>query len=51
MSQPTVRERIKGIQAELRDGALTPDIARECLVTLTALLGNVHDEQRVADHE
>lgn len=47
----TVRERIKDIQAELRDGALTPDMARESLVTLTALMGNVSDEQRAADHE
>jgi hypothetical protein len=46
----TVRERIKKVQTELRDGALTPDMARESLVTLTALLGNVNDEQRVADH-
>lgn len=47
----SVRERIKKIQAELRDGALTPDLTRESLVTLTALLGNVADEQREADHE
>jgi hypothetical protein len=45
----SVRERIKAIQKELRDGALTPDMARESLVTLTALLGNVADEQRAAD--
>lgn len=45
----TVRERVKAIQKELRDGALTPDMARESLVTLTALLGNVNDEQRMAD--
>lgn len=49
MSEPTVRERIKAIQKELRDGALSPDLARESLVMLTALLGNVHDEQRAAD--
>ncbi len=47
----SIRERIKAIQKDLRDGALTPDLARESLVTLTALLGNVHDEQREADHE
>lgn len=47
----TVRERVRTIQAELRDGALSPDLTRESLVTLTALLGNVHDEQRTADHE
>lgn len=47
----SIRERIREIQKELRDGALTPDLARESLVQLTALLGNVHDEQREADHE
>jgi hypothetical protein len=47
----TIRERIRKIQAQLRDGALTPDMARESLVTLTALLGNINDEQRDADHE
>ena len=47
----SVRERIGKIQRELRDGALTPDLTRESLVTLTALLGNVNDELRVADHE
>lgn len=47
----TVRERVHKIQKDLRDGALTPDMARESLVQLTALLGNVHDEQRQADHE
>lgn len=46
----TIRERIKAIQVQLRDGALTPDMARESLVQLTALLGNVNDEQRTADH-
>lgn len=49
--EPTVRERVKVIQKSLRDGALTPDLTRESLVTLTALLGNVQDEQRAADHE
>ena len=47
----SIRERIAKIQKELRDGALTPDLTRESLVVLTALLGNVQDEQRVADHE
>jgi hypothetical protein len=47
----TIRERIKGIQTELGKGALTPDLARESLVRLTALLGNVSDELRAADHE
>lgn len=48
---PSIRERIRKIQGELRDGALTPDLTRESLVTLTALMGNVNDEQRAADHE
>lgn len=47
----SIRERIREIQKNLRDGALTPDMARESLVQLTALMGNVHDEQREADHE
>ena len=46
----TVRERVKKIQRDLRDGALSPDMARESLVQLTALFGNVNDEQRDADH-
>ncbi len=48
--KPTIREMVRKIQGELRDGALTPDLARESLVTLTALIGNVNDEQREADH-
>jgi hypothetical protein len=47
----TIRDRISAIQGELANGALTPDLARESLVRLTALLGNVHAEQRHADHE
>jgi hypothetical protein len=47
----SIRERVRAIQKQLRDGALTPDVARESLVQLTALLGNIHDEQREADHE
>lgn len=47
----SIRERIRKIQGELRDGALTPDLTRESLVQLTALLGNVADEQRAADAE
>lgn len=49
MAEPTIRERIRKIQVDLRDGALTPDMARESLVQLTALLGNVHGELREAD--
>lgn len=47
----TIRERIKAIQKSLREGALTPDLARESLVQLTAMLGNCNDEYRDADHE
>lgn len=47
----SIRERIREIQKQLGKGALTPDLARESLVTLTSLLGNVNDEQRAADHE
>ena len=47
----SVRERIGAIQKELLAGALTPDMARESLVVLTALLGNVNDECREADIE
>lgn len=47
----SIRDRIRTIQQELANGALTPDLARESLVRLTSLLGNVHDEQRHADHE
>ena len=50
MSMSSVRERIKKVQTELRDGALTPDLTRESLVVLTALMGNVLDEQRESDH-
>ncbi len=49
--EATVRERVKTIQINLRDGALTPDLTRESLVMLTALLGNVNDERRSADAE
>lgn len=45
----SVRDRVKAIQKDLRDGALTPNIARESLVELTALMGNVNDELRAAD--
>lgn len=48
--EPTVRERIKAIQVELREQAITPEMVREHLIQLTALYGNVMDEQREADH-
>lgn len=47
----TIRERVRAIRKQLRDGAVTPDLARESLVELTALLGNVNDELRGADHD
>lgn len=47
----TIRERIREVQKNLRDGALTPDMARESLVLLTALGGNVADEVRDAEKE
>lgn len=47
----TLYERIAALQAQLADGALTPDLARESLVKLTALLGNINDLVRQTDHE
>ena len=47
----TVRDRIKAIQRDILAGAVTPEQSRQWLITLTALLGNVTDEQRLADHE
>ena len=47
----TLYERIEAIQGHLATEALTPAIARQSLVQLTALLGNVNTEQRHADHE
>lgn len=45
----TIRERVKAIQKDLRDGGLTPDMAREHQSTLSALLGNVQDELRESE--
>src|SRR5436190_7340984 len=44
----SVRDRVRAIQKDLRDGALTPDMARESEIHLTALYGNVMDEKREA---
>ncbi len=44
-----IHDRIAVIQKNLSDGALTPDMARESLVQLTALYGNVIEEARVSD--
>lgn len=40
---------VRRIQGELRQGALEPDQAREALIALTALMGNVLHEIREAD--
>ena len=45
----TIRERVKQIQIDLRDHAVTPQMARTHVVALTALYGNVMDEQAAAD--
>ena len=47
----SVRDRIQAIQKDILAGAVTPEQSRQWLITLTALLGNVTDEQRLADHE
>jgi len=47
----TLYERIAAIQGELANGGLTPDLARESLVKLTALLGNVNAVVRQTDHD
>jgi hypothetical protein len=47
----TIRERIKAIQVRLRDGAPTPALAREAVMALTALAGNVADEERAAESD
>ena len=44
----TIRERIKEIQLEIRDGDLPPATARGYLNTLTAMIGNCNEEIRVA---
>jgi hypothetical protein len=49
VSEPTVRERVREIQRNLSQGALSPDMARESLVMLTGLLGYVNTAQRAAD--
>ena len=47
----SVRDRIKAIQRDILAGTVTPEQSRQWLITLTALMGNVNDEQRIADHE
>ena len=45
----TIRQLVRNMQVEIRDTNLTPDRAADMLVKLTAILGNVADEQRAAD--
>jgi len=47
----TVRGLVRDMQAEVLATDLQPDRAAELLTKLTALLGNVLDEMRVADAE
>jgi hypothetical protein len=47
----TVRSLVRDMQVEIRDTDLQPDRAAELLTRLTALLGNVNDEIRQADHD
>lgn len=47
----TVREMVRQIQTEVRDTPdLLPSRAADLLTKLTAILGNVNDEIREADH-
>lgn len=47
----TIRALVLSLQQEVRDTAdLSPSRAAEILLKLTALLGNVNDEIRLADH-
>lgn len=45
----TLRDRLHVIRRQLRDDDLSPQLVRESLMTLTALLGNVADERRQRD--
>lgn len=45
----TVRDRIHAFQSELRSGDVVPSRAREILMELSALLGNVLTEEREAE--
>ncbi len=45
----TIRDRIKGFQKELATGDVVPARAREILMELSALLGNVLTEEREAE--
>src|SRR5688572_10343650 len=45
----TVRDMIRAVQVELRDGEVAPSRARELLIELTALSGNCSTELRQAE--
>ena len=45
----TIRDMVRAIQIELRDGEVAPSRARELLIELTALSGNCSTEMREAD--
>lgn len=47
----TIRLLVKAAQKEIGEGELLPQRAAELLGQLTALMGNVNDEIRVADME
>ncbi len=46
----TIRDRVKDAQRECLAGELTPARAREILIELSALYGNILQEIREADH-
>lgn len=48
-NRPTVRSLVNTIKQEILSGDLTPHRASALERTLTALLGNILDEQRAAD--
>ena len=48
--EPSVRERVRAVQIAMRDGGLTPMLARQSLVEMTGLLGNINDEKRRTMH-
>lgn len=51
MATPTIRERIKAIQAQMMLGTFTTPVVRDNLIHLTGLLGEVQREHREADFE
>lgn len=47
----SVRDLVRAMQIEIRDSDLQPERARELLMKLSAVLGNINDEIRSADAE